>query len=286
MRMPRTSTVAALLLSAAAAALMPAPTAAQQSDITRRSYTFLDDRLVINVLGRAPGELQVVRGEPGRVEVAARSTDGFPGFGLGGNLTRELRLTAVGADLVQFLVVVPEHVRVTVQLPDGANASLPSRTPAAAWHWGDRARAAAADESRLPIMPTMANGMYLVHATTWAPSSVDVPSLRTVRSLSLRFEGTDFRIAASRPLSVSPGSPAQLQLHLDDVPIDIVVYVPRGSGAFQLRSGRTVLADLVSGRARALCGNVVVQRPTANQDWLSFHPQDGHIECGTAASRR
>lgn len=275
--------VATLLL----ALLLPVAAAGQEYATTRRSYTFLDDRLVVNVLGRAPGELQLMRGEPGRVEVAARSTDGFPGFGLGGNLTRELRLTAVGADQVRFLVVVPEHVRVTVQLPDGASASVPSRAPATSWSWGaDDADPGASLLPGLPLMPTLANGMYLVHATTWAPSTVDVPDLRTVRSLSLRFEGAEFRIAASRPLSVEPGNATHLELRLGGDPVDIIVYVPRGNGAFQLRSGRTRLAELMSGRARALCGNVVVQRPSVHQDWLTFHPQDGRLDCAADAGRR
>lgn len=286
MRAVAAGPIAVLLLSAASALPWAAAAEAQNSGITRRAYTFLDDRLVINVVGRAPGELQVMRGEPGRVEVAARSNDGFPGFGLGGRLTRELRLTSVGADMVRFLVVVPEHVRVTVQLPDGASASLASRSPAAAWHWGDLPAADELPAAELPILPTMPNGMFLVHATARPPASVDVPDLRGVRALSVRLEGNDFRIAASRPLSVQPGIAAHLQLRLGEEPIDVILYIPRGTGSFQLRSGGTLIADVMSGRVRARCGNVVVQQPSSVQDWLTFHPRAGVLECGGSSSRR
>jgi hypothetical protein len=269
----------AFLAAAFATLLLPALVSGQESDVSRRSYTFLDDRLVVHVLGGAPGELQLVRGERGRIEVAARSRDGFPGFGLGGNITRELRLTAVGAELVRFLVVVPEHVRVTVQLPDGSSASVPSRMGAASYRWGDGSHADSALEPDLPVLPTLANGMYLVHAAAVAPTLVDIPELAAVRTISLRFEGADFRIVASRPLTVSPGRGQAVELLIGGEPVDLVLYVPRGNARFQLRSGTLRLVESVAGRPRALCGNVVIQRPTPHQDWITFHPQTGRLDC-------
>lgn len=256
--------------------LAPAALSAQESEVSRRSYTFIGDRLVVSVVGGTAGGLQILRGEPGRIEVAARSREGFPGFGLGGTLTRELRLTAPGAEQVQFLVVVPERVSVTVRLPNGHTAHTPVNGDAAAYDWG-MSEDLAVDV--LPLMPTLAGGLYLIHATRWAPSAVDIPDLTAVRSVSVRFEGTDFRIAASRPLSLSPGSHSRFEIRVSGDPIDLVMYVPRGNAAFQLRSGATPLVDLVSGRARALCSNVAIQRPTAAQDWLTFYPRDGRIDC-------
>lgn len=256
--------------------LTPGVLTAQEWDVSRRSYTFIGDRLLVSVVGGTAGGLQILRGEAGRIEVAARSRDGFPGFGLGGTLTRELRLTAPGAEQVQFLVVVPERVSVTVRLPDGHATHTPVNGDAASYEWG---RSDELTPHEPPLMPTLAGGLYLVHATRWAPTAVDIPDLTAVRSISVRFEGTDFRIAASRPLSLSPGSHARFEIRVSGDPIDLVVYVPRGNATFQLRSGSTPLVDLVSGRARALCSNVAIQRPTAAQDWLTFYPRDGLIDC-------
>lgn len=264
------------LALALALVLSPAAAAAQESEVSRRSFTFIHDRLVVTVVGGSAGGLQILRGQPGRVEVAARSRDGFPGFGLGGTMTRELRLTAPGAEHVQFLVVVPERVTVTVRLPDGRSAQPPTSGDVASYAWGT---GEAPQVTQLPLMPTTANGLYLIHSTRWAPSVVDVPELDAIRSLAVRFEGSEFRIAASRPLSMEPGSNSRFSLRVSGDMTDIVIYVPRGSAAFQLRSGDTPLAELMSGRPRALCGNVAIQTPTRAQDWLTFYPRDGALDC-------
>jgi hypothetical protein len=264
-----------------AAGLAAAPGVhAQEWDVTRRTYAFLDDRLVINVIADAGGELQVVRGDNGRVEVAARSNDGFPGFGLGGDITRELRLTAVGANRVQYLVVVPEHVRVTVRLPGGSQTSLASRAPSGRYNWqaptGVHTIGPAPDA---PLLPTMPGGLYLVHATRFAPAIVDVPNLSAVRSLAVRFEGAEFRVASSRPLAISPGNSGRLDLLISGEPLDLVLYVPRAAGSFQLRSGSLRLIESVAGQPRALCGGAVIQKPTAEQDWLTLYPEGGRLAC-------
>lgn len=270
-----------LFVAAAAALLVGAHgAAAQEREVTRRTYTFLHDQLVINVIADAPGELQVLRGERGRVEVAARSADGFPGFGLGGNITRELRLTAVGAERVSYLVVVPENVRVTVRLPAGGEASLASRAPSGQYRWpgthtaqGDGPPETAAE----PLLPTLPGGLFLLHSSRWAPGTVDVPDLLSVRSLTVRFEGADFRVAASRPLTLAPGSGDRFELRLSGEPIDVVMYIPRGTAGFVLRSGGMRLLDSVGGRVRALCGGAVIQKPTPAQDWVTFYPASGRL---------
>jgi hypothetical protein len=268
---------------------LPAAADAQR-DVTRRSYTFLEDRLVIEVLAEAPGELQVVRGQRGRVEVAARSSDGFAGFGLGGDFTRHLRLTAVGSDAVQYLVVVPEHVAVSVVLPRGGTAHVPNRDGLASYRWGEDA--GRADEIRSddaaaapimavePIVPTTSAGLYVVHSGRGrVPSLVDVPELASVRSMSVRVEGDDFRVAATRPLALTPGDAGHMVIRVDGEPLDLVLFVPRGSSGFELRSGSRRIADVAFGRPRSYCGNTVVQQPTPHQDWLTVFPTDGSVSC-------
>lgn len=278
-----------LLTAFALAVTLPAAADAQR-DVTRRSYTFLEDRLVIEVLAEAPGELQVVRGQRGRVEVAARSSDGFAGFGLGGDYTRHLRLTAVGSDAVQYLVVVPEHVAVSVVLPRGGTAHVPNRDGLASYRWGEDAgradgiRSGDAGDAPItavePIVPTTSAGLYVVHSGRGrVPSLVDVPELASVRSMSVRVEGDDFRVAATRPLALTPGDAGHMVIRVDGEPLDLVLFVPRGSSGFELRSGSRRIADVAFGRPRSYCGNTVVQQPTPHQDWLTVFPTDGSVSC-------
>jgi hypothetical protein len=274
---------------AALATLVFAAPAASQVDVNRQVYTFVENRLDLVVLADAPGVLQVVRGEHGRIEVAARSRDGLAGSGLGGTFTRQLRLMGAGTAGVEYLVVVPEHVSLRVQLPQGGSTSLSPSTAAATYRWDQPAAAAepagagqpAAGGARQPAAATEATpgGLFITHVSSWAPAVVDIPDLAAVRSLSVRFEGAEFRIAASRPLQVQPGSAARMELRASGDPLDLVLYVPREGAAFSVHSGSLRLLDSQAGQPQALCGNVVVQRPSEQQTWLTFHPRAGQLDC-------
>lgn len=296
----------AFLAAFALAVAMPAAADAQR-DVTRRSYTFLEDRLVVAVHAEAPGELHVVRGQRGRVEVAARSRDGFAGFGLGGDYTRQLRLTAIGSEAVQYLVVVPEHVSVSVQLPRGGSTLVSDRDGVSTYRWGDSRTAAGyrggsdfpaqdrgrsddrlsvedadwqAAFDRAPIAATTASGLYVVHSGRGRiPALVDVPDLTSIRSLSIRVEGDDFRIAATRPLSLTPGSDGHIVIRVDGQPLDVVLFVPRGGSGLQVQSGGRRLADVMGGRPRSYCGSTVIQQPTPHQNWLTLFPSRGVADC-------
>jgi hypothetical protein len=274
-----------ILTALVLAAALPGAADAQR-DVTRRAYTFLDDRLVVAVHAEAPGELHVVRGQRGRVEVAARSRDGFAGFGLGGDFTRQLRLTAVGAETVQYLVVVPEHVHVSVLLPRGGTAHGADRDGVATYRWGEDAAGREmrsdtdADRDILPIMPTTAGGLYVVHSARGRiPSLVDVPDLASIRSISIRVEGDDFRVAATRPLALTSGDARHMVIRVNGEPLGLVIFVPRGSSGFLLRSGNQRIADVSAGRPRSYCGSTVLQQPTPHQDWLTVFPADGSMQC-------
>lgn len=276
--------------------LLPVAAAGQETEVVRRAYPFLDNRLEVAVVVDAPGELEVVRGSRGRLEVAARSADGFAGFGLGGHLTPRLRLTAVGSRSVQYVVVVPEQVNVRIQLPDGTSASLASNAPSASYTWGgappsrdvlDRpahgmnGRSYGVDtrvfeQASLPLAP---NGFHVAIAATSAPRRIDVPDLASVRSLSVRFEGSDFRVATSRPIRFENDDATRLELRVGGDPIDVVVYLPRDSRPFSLHAAGARIADSANGEPRALCGNVILQRPSEHRVWLTFRPQSGRLDC-------
>lgn len=299
-----------LIFILAVSLLLPAAASAQELEVNRRTYNFLENRLEVAVVAEAPGELQIVRGQRGRIEVAARSPGGIAGSGLGGDLTRQLRLTAVGPVEAQYLVVVPEHVNVHIRLPDGESASLASHAASASFSW-DAAPARGIRNGRSNGMNGSANsrngalngasngasygldprmvepaplvpptgGLYVIHSSRSAPAVVDVPDLASVRSLSLRFEGSDFRVTASRPLGIEPGEAGRLELRVAGEPLDVVLYLPHDATPFTLRAAGSRIAESSARGPRALCGNVIVQQPTEHQVWLTFRPQSGRIEC-------
>jgi hypothetical protein len=293
------------------AVLQPLPAAAQEFDVARRAYTFLDSHLDIAVIAEAAGTLQVVRGERGRVEVAARSLNGFPGFALGGAPSRQLRLTAPGAQAVDYLVIVPEQVTVRVVLPGSLPVTLPTGAAAGTYKWNSSgaengagsaadeaaptASAAAADSAASggaigvgagPSSGTAGEGggvsgrtLYVAHRSHWAPSLIDVPELASIRSVTLRFEGAEFRVAASRAMVVEPGSRSHLEIRVGGEPLHLEITVPHGQEGFVLQSGSMRLAESADGRARALCDSVVIQSPAPDRTWLSFYPQTGRLHC-------
>jgi hypothetical protein len=207
--------------------------------------------------------------------VAGRAQDGFVGFGLGGDVTRQLRLTSVGGERVEYLVVVPEYVRLTVQLPDRRGSDVAPRQQSAVFRWG----ADSETDAESLLLPTH-GGMYLVHTSTWAPGVVDIPDLSAVRSISIRFEPGEFRIASTRPLSLGPGTGrAAIELKVSGEPTGLVIYVPHGAAPFSVRAGGRTLVSMAGGRPGSNCSGVAVQQPSREQVWFNFYPRAGRVDC-------
>jgi hypothetical protein len=204
----------------------------------------------------------------------------------------------VGAEAVHYLVVVPERVSVRILLPGGRRLSLSPLASSGTWNWGTAAASDAATARTTPapgaagttaapvLLPEAAggeeagaDGFFVAHRDRWAPAIVDLPDLAAVRSLSVRFDGGEFRVAASRPLAVMPGSRSHMELRLDGDPLDVVIYVPRGRADFVLRSGTQTLARSAGDQPATLCSNVVILTPSAEQSWFTFYPQAGRLEC-------
>lgn len=141
-------------ISVAVAAAMvfadPTPADAQavaiSPDATRHVYTFLQDRLEVRVVGVPAGSVRLLRGAPGELEVVGRAPNGIAGSGLERDGTERLNLGAVGADEAVFLVVVPAHVRVRVELPGEApRRSFDPPSATTDFEWG-RAEPSPLDE--------------------------------------------------------------------------------------------------------------------------------------------
>ncbi|HEX7050583.1 MAG TPA: hypothetical protein VF188_10310 [Longimicrobiales bacterium] len=116
--------------------VLPHAAEARQRDVLRERFVYLDDDLTIDVLAQAPGSLHLLRGRPGMIDVTGRTRHGFAGFGLSDGVVGRLQLTAVGADHVDYLVVVPEDVRVRIRLPGQELSEVfgPLRD-SATYHW-------------------------------------------------------------------------------------------------------------------------------------------------------
>lgn len=133
------ATLATIVLPATFTAALPATAAAQTQDTEtiRRTYTFLGDRLSVRVDGAVPGTLRVIRGESGRIEVAGRVRHGLAGFGLSSRNGHVLHLTAVGGEHADYILVVPDAVRVEVRLPGNPVAEvIGTFQDAASFRWG------------------------------------------------------------------------------------------------------------------------------------------------------
>jgi len=137
------ATLATIVLPATFTAALPATAAAQTQDTEtiRRTYTFLGDRLSVRVDGAVPGTLRVIRGESGRIEVAGRVRHGLAGFGLSSRNGHVLHLTAVGGEHADYILVVPDAVRVEVRLPGNPVAEvIGTFQDAASFRWGTTER--------------------------------------------------------------------------------------------------------------------------------------------------
>jgi hypothetical protein len=290
----------------------PAIPAAQRTqphstDVNRRAYSFLenhlDDRSRRRGARRAPGRARRARPPRGRRPLARRilrlrtrrphyapapaHRSRRRGRRVPRRRARARRRPHTAARRVQPPASRPAQPRLRSAGPAAPEARRTAvqcatyRPPTAAKP--RRGRRTAQQELRAPPQPqllrTTGSGLYVVHSSSRTPAAIDVPDLAAVRTLDLRFEGSEFRIAASRPLAMEPGDAARFVIRAHGEPLDLVVYVPRDTRSFLLSAAGVRIAEATGGRPRALCGNVVIQSPTDFQTWLTFRPQDGQIDC-------
>ncbi len=316
----RTLAMAALLTALFGAA---ANAAAQEWDVNRRQYTFIDTRLTVDVQVEAEGTLRLIRGMPGRLEVAGRALNGFTGFALGDRHGSHLRLSAAGADRVEYLVVVPERVYVRIRLPDRRLAEVFGSTrDAVSYEWEavdepasrpapqpDReservppvgpepgtVEPGAPERALEPGTPAAATrtpaetptpGLFTTYRDDVAPASVSLPRADLIHTLSVRLEGKRFRVAASRPLSLERGDPTALEIRPAPPPLDIVIGVPVGTDDFVVEVGGTPAFAIVEGRPIVLCNPAMEQALDDGRLWFTFTPEDGRLECSDAALDR
>jgi hypothetical protein len=248
---------------------------AQEYELTRRQFNFFDNSLTVEIVADMPGQLQVVRGEPGRIEVAARVPGGVPAFALGGRGGDQLRLTAIGGDHADFVLVIPEDAVVRVKLPDRHSHQVRSLQRNGHYTWGDvsTGRASAPSPVPVPSRPTT------VYSDDMAPRTLHVPRLNAVRTVSVRFEGSSFKVDGTQFMSVQPGDPTSVEVRTSDQVQDVIVTVPLGTSAFTLRLGGKLAMNVVGGEIRMYCEPVTEQELSGGRRWYTFAPEMGRMTC-------
>lgn len=264
-----------LAMLAAVILLSSTHAVAQEYELTRRRFPFFDNTLTIEVVADGAGRLQVVRGQRGSVEVAARVPGGIPAFALGGRAYNQLRLTALGGGDAEFVVIVPEDAHVRVKLPDSRGAS-PAARPADTYVWDARAAAGQATAQTAPPAPT---GPALAYSHERAPRTLNVPNLNTVRTISIRFEGTTFLVAGNQWMSVDPGNPDNVEIDTGAEVQDLIVTVPLETRSFELRLGGKLAMKVFRNEIRNYCQPMTRQDLGWGRTWFTYAPEGGRLSC-------
>ncbi|MEX2281051.1 MAG: hypothetical protein WEE89_01035 [Gemmatimonadota bacterium] len=251
-------------------ALTP-PARAQEWEVTRRAFTFLDGTLTIDVISEGSGSLQILRGEAGRIEVAARAPRGLPGFALGGREGDELRLTALGAGQVDYLVMVPEDIRVRVRLPERRNVEVPSTRPAANYTWGRQPQ-----RSRLADLAAMTpeGGYYLSYHSRGVPRTLSVDDPGNLALLEVRFGGNDFRLETDRPVAVREGRADHIEYRAGQAGSKLIATLPIDTREFRLVLGGKLALEAKGGEIRSYCEQLVSQRLREGRIIYTYTPSN------------
>lgn len=118
-------------------ALAWSPVFQPEQEVKRERFTFIGSSLEIDVAVEVPGALRLIQGQVGEVSVAAQAARGVAGAGFSGTDPGRLQLSAVGAERVEYLVVVPPNAQVRIQLPDRPLAeTLGTLKRTAVYTWG------------------------------------------------------------------------------------------------------------------------------------------------------
>jgi hypothetical protein len=257
--------------------LLATPLVAQERQVARRQYTFLDNSLTIDVLSEASGVLRVLRGEPGMVEVAARAPKGFPAFAMGGRDGHDLRLTAMGADRVDYLVVVPEDVRVRIRLPDRRQVEIASSRPAATYTWGANPPPVSGEARTLAVPPS--GGMYLSYYSESVPRVFSIRDVAGVQRLDVQFEGNDFRVSTSRPVTMDAGRSDAIDFRAGQPPLNLVLSLPTDAADFRLVIGGKTALEARAGDVRTFCGQFISQRTQDGRRLYTFIASGDRLIC-------
>jgi hypothetical protein len=253
------------------------PASAQERGVARRLFTYLDTKVTVEVLADAPGTLQIVRGEPGQIDVAARVPGGVSAFALGGRSGDNLRLTALGGESAEFIVVVPEDVYLRVRLPNNKAAELASTRPAGTFTWAGTP-AAGAEQSE-PIALPMPSGPVIAHTAPRAPRVLNVSRLNAVRTITLRVQSGRFEVGGSRYMRVVNGNSENVEVRTGDESEDVIIGIPAETRDFTLKLGGRTALVVRGAEISTYCEPVTEQVLGGGRRWFTFAPEAGRLTC-------
>lgn len=253
------------------------PAGAQERGVARRLFTYLDTKVTVEVLADAPGTLQIVRGEPGQIDVAARVPGGVSAFALGGRAGDNLRLTALGGERAEFIVVVPEDVSLRVRLPNNKAGELGSTRPAGTFTWlGTAATDAQGSE---PIALPRPSGPVVAHTAPRAPRMLNVSRLNAVRTVTLRVESGLFEVGGNRYMSVVNGDSENVEVRTGDESEQVFISIPADTRDFTLKLGGRTALVVRGAEISTYCEPVTEQLLGAGRRWFTFAPEAGRLTC-------
>ncbi|HEX6558109.1 MAG TPA: hypothetical protein VF021_01565 [Longimicrobiales bacterium] len=263
-----------LLMAGALSLLGALPATAQERGVSRRAFTFLSNDVTVEITSDVPGTLQIVRGQDGMIDVAARVPGGLSSFAMGGTYSDKLRLTAMGGRSAEFIVVVPEQTYVRVRLPNRKGGDVGSTRQGGTFRWGENVvRTSAAPFPAAPTGPTVA------YSAQRAPRTLSVPGLNSVRSISVRVGDPTFTIAGNHYMNVAGSRSDNVEVRTGAEVEDLVIGVPSETRDFVLRlGGRTAL--VVRGfDVTTSCDPVTEQTLQDGARWYTFSPEMGRLSC-------
>jgi hypothetical protein len=245
-----------------------------QAQVARRLFTFLDNDVTVEVATDAPGTLQIVRGEDGQIDVAARVPGGLSSAALGGRESDRLRLTAVGGSRADFIVTVPEDTYVRVYLPNHKAGSLASTRGGGSYTWeGRNPQPVVAQTTALPTGP------FIAHTTERTPHTISIPNLSSIHTVSVHFGASAFQIVSANAMSVIAGDPDNLEIRTGDRHEDIQITIPADIRNFTFRLGGRTALTANFGEITAYCDPLSEQDMGGRARWFTFTPEAGRINC-------
>jgi len=245
------------------------PAGAQQ-DVMRDVYRFQGSALDVEVATESPGRIRLMRGQRSRVEVAGRAPDGFTSAALGGVGVRRLTLTALASGPVDFVVSVPEDVRVRIHW-EGSNRSelFGPLTRSATYAWDTLAARPAietigpADARRVPAGSS---------APDVTPRVLDITSAHRLDRLTVHVGEAAFGLSPAHRIDAQRSGDALRFAAPEGA--DVAIDVPLGERMTLRLDG--VDAIVVDGSdVRVLCESVLSQTLPDGRRWLTLTPVPG-----------
>jgi len=264
------------IILASALILCAGPAAAQEWGVNRRFFTFLDNEVTVEVSAETGGRLHVIRGEQGRIEVSARVDGGMSSFALGGRDGSTLRITTVGGQTADVILVVPEDTYLRVRLPNSRSGEVASSRPSGTFEWPgpDGAESSGARMAPAPMAPATA------HVSDEAPRVLDVPRLNSARRITVDIGSSYFQVAGTRWMAVRNGSTTNVEIQTGSEPEDLFISIPAHTRNFTLKLGGKTALSIRGREVSSYCEPVVeLEIAGGAARRFTYTPAAGRLRC-------